>query len=28
VVCGAYAGAVVGKLAGGYLFKGMKMKIS
>jgi phosphatidylinositol glycan class F len=28
VVFGAYAGAVVGKLAGGFVFKGMKIKIS
>ena len=28
VVVGLYVGAVVGKLAGGYLFKGMKIKLS
>lgn len=27
IVCGMYAGAVVGKLAGGYLLKGFKMKM-
>lgn len=28
IICGMYMGAVVGKLAGGYLFKGAKMKIN
>lgn len=28
IVGGLYAGAVLGKLAGGYLFKGAKMKIN
>lgn len=28
IVCGLYAGAVIGKLVGGYLLKGSKMKMS
>lgn len=28
IVAGLYAGAAVGKFAGGYLFKGMKIKMS
>jgi phosphatidylinositol glycan class F len=28
IICGMYTGAVLGKVAGGYLFNGSKVKIS
>lgn len=28
IVCGLYLGAIVGKFAGGYLFKGSKIKMT
>lgn len=28
IICGMYLGAVIGKLAGGHLFRGAKMKIN